>query len=123
MQFDGGELSIPWGSDESLLAALALGGSGAVGSTYNFAAPIYHRLRQAFAAGDLETARAEQQRSVQLVSLLASRGFMGAAKAVMKMLGVDVGPARLPHGRLSDGEQASLRADLEKLGFFEWLRG
>src|SRR5262249_54096156 len=35
-----GRFDILWGVDESLLAALALGAEGAVGSTYNFAAPI-----------------------------------------------------------------------------------
>jgi N-acetylneuraminate lyase len=122
LHFDGGALSIPWGCDEALLAALALGATGAVGSSYNFAAPIYHRLRKAFAAADLAAARAEQFRSVQLVSLLSSRGFMGAAKSVMKMLGVDVGPARLPHGNLNSEEQAALQRDLDELGFFDWLR-
>jgi N-acetylneuraminate lyase len=114
-------LSLPWGCDEFMLAALVLGANGAVGSTFNFAAPIYHRLRRAFADGDLATARDEQYRSVQLVATLAPRGYMGAAKAVMKMLGVDVGPARLPSGNLSTEQQTTLRADLEKLGFFAWI--
>ncbi|HTD66859.1 MAG TPA: dihydrodipicolinate synthase family protein, partial [Candidatus Limnocylindria bacterium] len=92
LRVDGGAFSIPWGCDEYLLAALAIGAIGAVGSTYNFAAPIYHRIMRSFAAGDLATAREEQFRSVQLVATLAPRGFMGAAKATMKMLGVDVGP-------------------------------
>ncbi len=118
----GGAFDIPWGCDEFLLAALALGATSAVGSTYNFAAPIYHRLWRAFDAGDLATARDEQFRSVQLVATLAPRGFMGAAKAVMKMLGVDVGPARLPNGNLSKEEATKLRADLETMGFFDWIK-
>jgi N-acetylneuraminate lyase len=118
----GGAFDIPWGCDEFLLAALALGATGAVGSTYNFAAPIYHRLWRAFDAGDLAAARDEQFRSVQLVATLAPRGFMGAAKAVMTMLGVDVGPARLPNGTLSPEEVASLRGALETMGFFEWIK-
>ena len=105
-----------------ILAALALGAKGAVGSTYNFAAPIYHRLLQAFAAGDLAAARAEQFRSVQTIAVLAARGYMGAAKATMKMLGVDVGPARLPNGSLNPEQQAALRTELEKLGFFDWVK-
>jgi len=122
LRFDGGAFSIPWGCDEYLLAAVALGATGAVGSTYNFAAPIYHRVLKAFAAGDLAAARDQQFRSVQLVAALAPRGFMGAAKAVMKMLGIDVGPARLPNGSLNAEQQAALRADLEKLGFFDWIK-
>ena len=112
---------IPFGFDEIMLSALALGATGAVGSSFNFAAPIYRRVMKAFAAGDMTAARAEQFRSVQLIALLASRGYMGAAKATMKMLGVDVGPARLPNGSLDAAQQTALRADLEKLGFFDWV--
>jgi N-acetylneuraminate lyase len=117
-----GVFDVPWGCDEYLLAALALGATSAVGSTYNFAAPVYHRLWRAFDAGDLATARDEQFRSVQLVATLASRGFMGAAKATMKMIGVDVGPARLPNGNLDAAQVAQLRGDLEALGFFDWVK-
>ena len=117
-----GGFDLPWGNDEYLLAALALGAVGAVGSTYCFAAPVYHRLLKAFAAGDLAAARKEQFRSCQLVQTLASYGYMGAAKATMKMLGVDVGPARLPNGNLTPGQIGKLRSELEVLGFFEWIK-
>jgi N-acetylneuraminate lyase len=117
-----GKFDIAWGLDECLLAALAVGAVGAVGSSYNFAAPIYHRLMKAFSRGDLEAARAEQQRSLQLIDLLASFSFMGAAKAVMGMLGVDVGPARLPNTNLTAEEHKLLEERLGELGFFDWLR-
>ena len=57
-----------------------------------------------------------------LVRLLAGYGYMGAAKAVMAMLGVDVGPPRLPNPDLSSGQAAELRRRLESLGFFDWIR-
>ena len=120
--FRDGAFDLPYGFDELMLGALALGATGAVGSGFNFAAPIYQRLLKAFAAGDLATARREQLHGVQLVQVLARHGYMGAAKAVMKMLGVDVGPARLPHGNPSAEQVAALRGELEKLGFFDWLR-
>ncbi len=122
LHVDAGKWQLPWGIDEALLAALALGATSAVGSTYNFAAPLYNRLIAAFARGDLATAREEQWRSVQLVKLLSGFGYMGAAKATMAMLGVDVGPARLPNGTLTDDQRKSLRTALEKLGFFDWVR-
>ena len=122
LRFDGGAFSVPWGCDEYLLAALALGAKGAVGSSYNFAAPVYHRVIAAFERGDLAAARDAQFQSVQLIACLAARGYMGAAKATMKLLGVDVGPARLPNGSLNTEQQATLRAELEKLGFFDWVK-
>jgi N-acetylneuraminate lyase len=117
----GGAFDIPWGVDESLVSALAVGAKGAVGSSYNFASPIYQRLLAAFERGDLAAAGQEQMRSVQLIEALAALGYMGAAKLVMKMLGVDVGPARLPNGNPTPEQAEKLRAGLEKLGFFEWI--
>ena len=120
--FREGAFDILYGSDEILLAALSLGASGAVGSSFNFAAPIYLRVMKAFAAGDMKTAREEQFRSVQLVKALASYGYMGAAKATMKMLGVDVGPARLPSATPSPEQVIKLRSELAALGFFDWVK-
>jgi len=115
------QFDIPWGTDEYLLAALALGAAGGVGSSYNFAPPIYNRMITAFTNHDLPTARTEQYRSVQLIDLLASHGYMPAAKATMSFLGVDVGPARLPHPRLTPDQINRLRSSLEQLGFFDWV--
>lgn len=117
----GKELDILFGLDELLLAALVFGCRGAVGATYNFAAPIYHRLIAAFAAGDLEQARQEQFRSVQLIKVLGRYGFFGATKAVMKMVGIEVGPARLPNSNVSAEQTVALRKELEALGFFDWV--
>lgn len=117
-----GRYDIPWGVDEYLLAALACGAVGGVGSSYNFAAPIYHRLIRAFEAGDMESARIEQYRSVQLIDVLAKYGYMGAAKSLMGFLGVDVGQPRLPNNSLPVSEQHQLRTALEQIGFFDWIR-
>jgi N-acetylneuraminate lyase len=114
-----GAFDVAFGFDEMLLAALALGAKGAVGSTYNFAAPVYQRMLQAFARQDFAAARQEQMRSVQLVQVLARSSFMGATKALMESLGVPVGPPRLPNVALT--EIKSFRAELEQLGFFDWI--
>lgn len=121
LRVENGNWDILFGCDEFYLSAAVLGVKGGVGSTYNFAAPIYHRMLSAFHAGDVETARLEQHRSVQLVELLARYGFMAAAKTTMKFVGVDVGPARLPHENLTASQEASLRQDLETLGYFQWI--
>jgi len=114
LDMDGGKYEILWGVDEMLLAALAFGAHGAVGSTYNFAAGIYHRLMQAFEKNDLATARAEQARSIRLVDILVTRGYMGSAKAMMQMLGVPVGPPRLPNQALSTDQVEALAAELKQ---------
>lgn len=122
LRADGGRWDVPFGVDEHFLGALAMGAKGAVGSGFNFAAPVYRRVFNAFAAGDLDAAREEQFRGAQLVRLLASFGYLAAAKAAMGLLGVPVGPARLPEANLTAGQQEQLHCKLEEMGFFQWVR-
>ena len=121
LRLQGGPWDIPWGIDEWMLGALATGAQGAVGSSFNFAAPLYLRLMLAFERGELDEARELQHRSTRLISLLARYGYMGAAKATMSMLGIEVGPPRLPNRALTADQQTRLRADLQGLGFFDWI--
>ena len=120
LALDEGRFDILWGCDEMLLSALVVGAAGAVGSTYNVAAPLYRRIIDAFEAGDIATARQWQLRSVELVRVLVARGLHPSLKAAMGMLGIDVGSCRLPLGRLDDAQKAELRTDLQAIDFFEW---
>lgn len=117
LMIEDGRFDVPWGMDECLLAALAVGAVGAVGSSYNFAAPLYQKLLAAFARGDLAAAQTEQRRSVRLIDLLARYGYAAAAKATMGLLGVDVGGPRLPYLDLTAEQRKQLETDLEQIGF------
>ncbi len=108
-----GGFDIPWGIDEKLLPALQAGAKGAVGSSYNFAAPLYQKLIAAFEAGDLETAERLQQESIELIDTLAAVGYLGAAKALMGWQGVPLGPARLPVGNPTPAQLDALREKLD----------
>lgn len=121
IQADGGKWDILYGCDEQFLGALALGGRGAVGSGFNFAARIYTRLLRAFREGDLAAAREEQFRGVRLIKLFAGLGYMAATKATMEILGVPVGPPRLPNAALTAEQTSKLRSELETMGFFDWI--
>ena len=116
----GDRFDIPWGIDEALLAGLATGARGAVGSTYNFAATLYDGLRQAFARGDWAEARRRQSASIALVDAIAATGYLGTAKALMARLGVPVGPARPPLGNPSARQVDALMTRRAELGFQEW---
>jgi N-acetylneuraminate lyase len=59
---------------------------------------------------------------VEIIKLFVRYGYMGAAKATMQMLGVDVGPARLPNTTLDRAQAAKLRSELEAMGYFEWIQ-
>jgi len=113
-----GEFDVVFGFDEMLLSALAFGAKGAVGSTYNFAAPAYLRVIAAFEKGDLATARQEQFKCVQMIRALIGINFMPAAKSVMSMIGVDCGPVRSPLTPITAREYDTLRERLKPLDIF-----
>lgn len=117
LELHAGELDVVWGCDEMLLGALATGAKAAIGSTYNLAAPLYHRLIDAFDQGDLAQARKLQSQSIALIRTLGQFPFHPAAKAVLEMLGIPCGACRLPQRHLSDAEIRKLRSDLEAIGY------
>ena len=116
----GDEFDLPWGVDEMLLAGLATGARGGVGSTYNWAPELYRKLTAAFHRGDLAEARRLQSISIAMIDAIAATGFLGTAKALMARLGVPVGPARLPLGNPTAAQVDALMEKLDALGFQEW---
>ena len=116
----GDRFDILFGADEALLAALALGARGAIGSTYNFAAPLFHDIIRAFEAGDMSGAQAGQRRARELVAVLIEFGSLTAIKAAMKAIGIDCGPCRLPLRTLSDREYEQFYGRLDEIGFFTY---
>jgi N-acetylneuraminate lyase len=120
LDVEDGRFDLPWGIDEALLAALATGARGAVGSTYNWAPKLYLDLISAFARADFDEARRLQSLSIAMVDAIAATGFMGTSKALMARLGVPVGPARPPLDNPDDRQVDALLVRLCELGFDEW---
>ena len=123
VRLDDGRYDILFGRDELMLAGLALGAQGAIGTTFNFAAPVFHRLIAAFERSDLVAARAEQARANAMIALFVRFGGLPAGKAMMKMIGLDCGSPRLPLRPLSSARYAELQAELQRIGFAEFASG
>ncbi len=111
----GEQIDILSGIDELLLPALAIGVRGAVGSSYNFAAPIYHSLMKSLAADDLPAARRAQVKAIKLLKSLSKRGYTASCKALMCRNGIEVGPPRLPQMPLTAEQTKSLFAEFDGL--------
>lgn len=106
-----------WGRDENMLSSLVLGSKGAVGSTYNYAAPLYHQLIDAFEAGDFETANARQQLSIDMIRLLGKYGGIATGKAYMKLVDLDCGVFRLPVTNMDEASFTNFKNEVKALGF------
>lgn len=121
VEFDGGCYDVLFGRDELLLGSLERGARGAVGSTYNFAAPLYCRIIEQARRGDNEGAQALQHKACRMIDTVLAGGCgIGSLKAVMQIVGLPCGPARLPLRNPSPAEIERLRAELDKIGFSEF---
>lgn len=120
VEFENRRFDVLFGSDEMLLSGLCAGATGAVGSTYNFAGPLYRQLIDAFDHGDINEARRCQGLSVEMVRILRRYRIQSALKATMKLIGVDCGPCRLPLVTLTDDELQAMKKELDGIGFFDW---
>jgi N-acetylneuraminate lyase len=120
--FQNGAFDWLLGVDEMLLSGLAMGIDGAVGSTYNFAAPLYVRIIEAFDQGDLDQARRYQALAVKMIDIIIRHCGRPGLKAMMNVIGEDCGPYRLPHGTAQTEDVVRMEKELDDLGFFEWGR-
>jgi len=111
---------ILFGRDELLLDSLKLGARAAVGSTYNYAAPLFQKILRAYALGDLDTAAHEQARARAFIDVLEKFGGLPAGKVIMRFVGIDVGPPRLPLRPLAPDEERRLHRELTEVGFFNY---
>jgi N-acetylneuraminate lyase len=117
LHFENGKYDMLWGRDENMLSALAVGSKGAVGSTFNYAAPLYYNLIDAFNNSNLKKAQSLQQQSIDMISLLGKYGGIATGKAYMKLVGVDCGEFRLPVKNMDAEQYESFKKDVEQLNF------
>lgn len=116
---DGGRYDVLFGRDEILLSALVLGAQGMVGSTYNYAMPLFTRILDAFRQGQITEAAILQDRAMQLVSILNNNGGgTVVGKALMRGVGLDMGPLRSPNYTLPTRKADPLIAQAGPLSMF-----
>ncbi len=92
----GGKYDIVYGVDEVFAGALALGAKGFIGSTYNYMAPVYFAVWDAFRAGDMEAVIRGMRKVCLSVNLLGRYGGVTVGKAIMQVYGIDCGDPRVP---------------------------
>lgn len=116
--YDNGRFDVLFGFDELLLPALAVGARGAIGSTYTFAASQYLQTKAYFESGDIKAAQQQHLFMVEVIRIFAKYPPIPAQKAIMKMLGWDLGPCRLPLTTFSQAQYDQLYKELDALSFF-----
>ena len=101
-------LKIMNGFDETMVAGLALGADGSIGSTFNFMFPHYQRIYTLFRERRIDEALAAQVKANNIMAALCRVGLIPAIKYVLAAMGVPVGPARRPFRMPTDEQRALL---------------
>ena len=115
-----GRLRVFNGADQMLFHGLATGACGGIGSTYNYQMRTIAGIYNAYKAGDIEKARELQWKANRVIRVLfRNGGNLACEKAIMKLLGFDVGPPRSPMGPFPEERLGELRRQLEEIGFFD----
>lgn len=109
------------GQDETILPCLAMGGAqGGIGGTTNYNGRELTAIQDAWEKGDLEAARDHQNFAQEVINVICRyRGNIVGGKRIMKLIGLDLGPNRVPFRTITDEEEAAMKQELEAIGFFE----
>jgi len=110
------------GREGMMLAGLSMGGKASIGSSLNFAAPVFLRIRKAFESREIEAAGKHQAHANAMLSIFLKYGGLRAQKAAMNMVGPVCGPVRPSLRPMDERELATMRKELEAVGFFEIIQ-
>jgi N-acetylneuraminate lyase len=115
-----GKYEVFVGAGKLVLASLGIGATAAIGSVYNFAAPLYQRMLEHVGNGELKAAR-ECQSLAQSVIDTGARygGELPGFKAMTAIVGVGCGPCRPPLTSPDGADITRLRTELTDLGFLQ----
>lgn len=120
MLYKEGKYDMLHGQDETILSALVMGGAqGGISGTGNYIGNVLVEVIEAWNRGDIEAAREAQNYAQAVINVIAQyRGNIVAGKRIMKFLGLDLGPNRIPFRNLEEAEEAEVRRQLEAIDFF-----
>ncbi|WP_279112750.1 dihydrodipicolinate synthase family protein [Hoylesella timonensis] len=119
--YKNGKYDMLHGQDETILPSLAQGGAqGGIGGTTNYNGRELVGIIEAWKNGDIETAREKQNFSQEVINVICRyRGNIVGGKRIMKLLGFDLGPNRVPFQNMTNEEEQQMKKELEAINFFD----
>jgi N-acetylneuraminate lyase len=105
-----------------LLAGLAVGCCGAIGSTYNIMPDLFAQLYRKFREEDWAEARRLQADANRVIAELLKYDFIAFEREILRLQGIDVGLPRKPIQQLTDEERLQIRLFAQQFEFLELTR-
>lgn len=116
MSMADGCLELYSGNDDQVLPILSLGGYGVISVLSNVAPKETHDMVQKFMDGDVKGATEIQLKAIPLVNALFSEVNPIPVKAALNLMGMEVGPLRMPLTEMEDANKAVLVQAMKDFG-------
>lgn len=113
------DFAIYSGEDANILPLMAWGGLGVITTMGNIVPKDTRDICAAYFAGDIETARAIQKRTLRLIKALFCEVNPMPLKEAMNQAGFGVGPCRLPLVDVTDASKKMIREALLAYGLIK----
>ena len=111
-----GKVDIYSGNDDQIVPILSLGGKGVISVLSNVAPKETHDICAKFFAGDVAGSCAEQLRAIELVDALFCEVNPIPVKTALNLMGMEVGPLRLPMTPMEEANKARLIQAMKDFG-------
>ena len=111
-----GQLELYSGNDDQVLPILSLGGLGVISVLSNVAPKFTHDMVMKYFDGDTKGATEDQLKALPLINALFSEVNPIPVKTAMNLMGMNVGPLRMPLCEMEEDTKTALAKEIEKFG-------
>ena len=116
MSLADGQLELYSGNDDQVLPILSLDGLGVISVLSNVAPKFTHDMVMKYFDGDTKGATEDQLKALPLINALFSEVNPIPVKTAMNLMGMNVGPLRMPLCEMEEDTKAALAKEIEKFG-------
>ena len=116
MQMTQGDIDVYSGNDDQIVPILSLGGKGVISVLSNVCPQETHYIVARFLDGDVAGSRELQLRALPLVHALFCEVNPIPVKTAMNLMGMEVGPLRLPMTPMEEANKARLIQAMKDFG-------
>jgi 4-hydroxy-tetrahydrodipicolinate synthase len=116
MSICGDEIELYSGNDDQIVPLLSLGGLGVISVLSNVAPKETHDIVEMYLEGDVRGSMELQLKAIPLIDQLFCEVNPIPVKAGMNLMGLEVGPLRMPLTEMEDAHKENLKAAMKDFG-------
>ena len=116
LQMTQGDMDVYSGNDDQIVPILPLGGKGVISVLSNICPQETHDIVAKFMAGDVEGSRDLQLKALPLVHALFCEVNPIPVKTALNLMGMEVGPLRLPMTPMEEANRQRLAQAMRDFG-------